>query len=146
MKNNNLTLFLAIVIIGIIGSGILYIMRSQNKQTTELSGSSVKLEKQINDEDRVTVEIQPQKTAEGLEFDISLATHAGDLNEELDKTATLTDENGIKYQPTSWQGDSPGGHHRKGKLIFDNIPYIIKIIQLNLGTIAGSERRFEWKL
>jgi hypothetical protein len=59
-------------------------------------------------------------------------THIKPWGEDLVRAAALVDERGREYPPLSWQGDAPGGHHRKGSLRFLSPPETSRIIELQL--------------
>jgi hypothetical protein len=71
-----------------------------------------------NDADGVRV--VPRKPLPGAvrKFQVAMDTRTKQLNDDLTKTAALVDDGGRRYLPLSWQGDPPGGHHRKGVLQF----------------------------
>ena len=50
-------------------------------------------------------------------FDVAFETHSVELDFAIENIARLTDERGTRYTP-HWQGSPPGGHHRKGTLVF----------------------------
>ncbi|HEY7459950.1 MAG TPA: hypothetical protein VH765_14495, partial [Xanthobacteraceae bacterium] len=52
------------------------------------------------------------------EFQVVMDTHSKPLNEDLAQAAALVDDDGKRHAPVAWQGDPPGGHHRKGVLKF----------------------------
>jgi len=81
------------------------------------------------------------------EFTVALNTHTTPLTVDLAKAAMLTDDAGHRYAPLAWQGDPPGGHHRKGVLQFPAPAGSPKVIELKIKGIAGpTERVFKWEL
>lgn len=51
------------------------------------------------------------------------------------------------HTPTAWDGDAPGGHHRKGVLRFGNPPLDAKTITLEIVGIGGEAMlSFRWEL
>jgi hypothetical protein len=67
------------------------------------------------------------------------------LGEDLTKAAVLVDGAGRRYTPVAWQGDPPGGHHRKGILRFPAPPEPAKSFELQMQGIGGvSQRVFQW--
>ena len=67
----------------------------------------------------VTITVTPQELAgPAWKFQVVLDTHSQDLKDDLAKSATLL-AGGEKIAASAWQGDPPGGHHRKGVLRFD---------------------------
>lgn len=96
----------------------------------------------------VTVRVTPKELsgdATSWSFEISLDTHSVALDQDLKKIAKLIDNQGQSRRPTSWTGDSSGGHHTAGILSFEPLP-TAQEITLELGNIAGSKRIFTWQL
>jgi hypothetical protein len=80
---------------------------------------AAKLDPQTSSQSGVTVKVAPQNLASGQwEFSVVFDTHSQDLSDDLLKTATLVLDGGSAIAPLAWQGDAPGGHHRKGVLRF----------------------------
>ncbi len=70
----------------------------------------------------VTVKVTPGKiTRTEWEFAIVLDTHAGELEDDLQKTTVLF-VGGRELQPLAWEGAGLGGHHREGVLRFRSTP------------------------
>lgn len=81
------------------------------------------------------------------EFEITMNTHTTALSVDLAQTAVLIDDTGRRYAPLAWQGDAPGGHHRKGILRFPLPPGKPRSIELKIkGIGADNERVFRWEL
>ncbi len=139
-----------IIFILIAGLGLFAILRlqSQKAQPNNIDPASQNvLESQTNSEGPVAVEVTPNLFGQAWTFKITLTTHSGSLDEDMTKVATLTDEKGNSYTPSSWQGSPPGGHHREGDLIFPPITPKPKSITLKVATIGGiAERNFLWNL
>ena len=81
------------------------------------------------------------------EFEIVLETHSQDLADDLATAATLVTDGGAKQAPTAWDGDPPGGHHRKGVLRFAPVVPQPEVIELRV-VRAGEDapRFFRWRL
>lgn len=60
------------------------------------------------------ITLRPQFPAS---FDVAFETHSVELDFDIENVVILTDERGTRYTP-HWQGSPPGGHHRKGTLVF----------------------------
>lgn len=106
------------------------------------------LEPQTNNDGPVAVTIIPKKPAgAGIwEFEMVLETHSVELNEDLTKAAVLIADS-KNYEPVDWEGDPPGGHHRKGILRFAPISSQPRSITLKIRQIGGiEERNFTWQL
>lgn len=69
----------------------------------------------------VTVSVRPLDLSAGAKswaFEIVLDTHSAELSDDLATAVVLVDDRGAEHRPSGWQGDAPGGHHRKGTLAF----------------------------
>jgi len=76
-----------------------------------------------------------------------LDTHAGELNDDLVKTATLLDDKGGRYVPVQWEGAGPGGHHREGALKFKPVSPTPATIELQIKRAGeANPRTFRWQL
>jgi hypothetical protein len=74
-------------------------------------------------------------------------THTKPLDGDLTKTASIVDDAGHQYTPLAWQGDAPGGHHRKGVLRFAAPGQPIKTFEMQIQGLGGEGKRtFQWKL
>lgn len=96
----------------------------------------------------VTVKATP-RTLDGSvwEFELTFDTHSQDLSEDVEKTAVLVPAGGAAQTPLKWQGDPPGGHHRKGVVQFKPVSPRPESIELRL-TRPGEPRPrvFQWAL
>ena len=81
------------------------------------------------------------------EFSVVMDTHVKPLSENLTQAAILVDGAGRRYEPIAWQGDAPGGHHRKGVLQFSRPAETTKSIELQLAGVGGvAIRTFRWEV
>ncbi|MBX3646865.1 MAG: hypothetical protein KF766_04250 [Rhodocyclaceae bacterium] len=98
----------------------------------------------------VTIKIKPldlSSEAKEWVFEVVLETHTQDLGDDLAKTAALIDSAGRQAAPTKWQGDGPGGHHRKGQLHFAPLSPQPASVELHIRrTGEAAPRTFAWKL
>ena len=95
----------------------------------------------------VTVKATPRVSSGGAwEFEIVFDTHTQELNDDLVKSASLLAD-GKPLAPAGWQGDPPGGHHRKGVLKFSATAPGTQAIELTI-TRPGepTPRSFRWQL
>lgn len=96
----------------------------------------------------VTVDVTPMAlSGERWTFEIVLDTHAGDLRDDLLKSAALVADDGPALSPLDWRGDAPGGHHRKAVLEFRAVeppPARIELRFVRAGEPAP--RVFRWQL
>lgn len=108
------------------------------------------LETRESNEGPVSIIVLPRTLEEGLpswDFEITLNTHSEELTADLVAISELVDDKGKLYNPISWEGDPPGGHHRSGILKFNPIFPRPKSIKLNIKNIGGvAERSFNWDL
>lgn len=80
-------------------------------------------------------------------FDVVFDTHTQPLVDDLAKSAVLVPDGGAPHQPLKWEGEPPGGHHRKGVLQFKAISPLPAAIELRI--LRGGEsapRSFRWQL
>ena len=85
--------------------------------------------------------------AKEWEFEIVLQTHSQDLSDDVKAVSTLIADGRATQVPTAWEGDPPGGHHRKGVLGFEPVtprPGTIELRILRPG--ESSPRSFRWQL
>lgn len=104
---------------------------------------------QTNEGGNVTVAVTPRALAAGepAVFQLVFDTHSVDLDFDVAAAAELRDDQGRTYGVAAWNGDPPGGHHRKGVLSFPTSLGQRTGITLTLTNIASiKERTFIWKL
>ena len=103
---------------------------------------------QTSSQSGVTVIVTPRNLAASTwEFDVVFDTHSQELTDELEKTAVLVSDGRASHSPLKWQGDPPGGHHRKGTLHFKPVSPMPASIELQIK--RGGEtapRSFRWQL
>lgn len=97
----------------------------------------------------VTVKVTPlnmARQAGSWGFEIELSTHTATLDQDMARVAVLIDGKGGAQPPLAWEGDAPGGHHRKGVLRFQPLPDWPEFIELRIRDIGGvGERVFRWR-
>lgn len=96
----------------------------------------------------VAVKVTPRViSGDTWDFEITLNTHSGDLSEALDKAVVLVADGGASHAPVAWEGDPPGGHHRKGVLRFKAVSPQPQAIELRLQRPGEpAPRLFRWQL
>lgn len=115
-----------------------------------LSATAAELAPQNSQAGGVGVRVKPtdvSAAATTWSFQVTLTTHSGDLGDDLTRTATLVDAAGKQHPAAGWDGDPPGGHHRKGVLRFKALsppPDALEMRILRQGETAA--RTFRWKL
>ncbi len=95
----------------------------------------------------MTVKVTPLELslqASVWRFEIVLDTHVAALDQDMTAVAVLTDGTGREYRPLAWEGDKPGGHHRKGVLAFQPIKPAPTSVMLKIRRIGVAERTFSW--
>jgi len=114
------------------------------------AGTRAILAAQTNREGGVTVKVTPRNLAPDAaswEFEIILDTHTQALNQDLSRSAVLIDAAGKSHTAVGWEGDPPGGHHRRGVLRFQPLPGKQAAVELRVTDIGGVEVRiFRWQL
>ncbi len=108
------------------------------------------LETQTNREGSVTVKVTPMNISPGAktwDFEITLTTHTVSLDQDMGSAALLVIGSGRPRPPLTWEGDPPGGHHRKGVLRFQSQPTMPQFVELHLSGIGDvGQRVFRWRL
>lgn len=122
---------------------------SDPSENVQQDGQS-QLSSQINSEGEVEVEVTPVEISESSDlwqFKIVLTTHSVELDQDLTKVTLLFDDKGNIYQPVSWEGTPPGGHHREGVLSFRSIKPQTQSLRLVIQNVGETkEREFTWNL
>lgn len=112
--------------------------------------TSFLLEEQKDKQRAVSVSVEPTSLGPSLaiwDFKIALDTHSVALDQDMTKASVLIDDHGNNYQPITWEGTEPGGHHRDGILKFKSINPFPENVTLIIKDIGGiSQRIFKWKL
>jgi len=128
---------------------------SVNNEVGFKDGNTERLDKdnlspQTNSQGNVTVQVKPlniSKASKIWAFEVDLETRTVELNQDLVKNSVIIDNKGKRYYPAVWEGDLPGGHHRKGILKFEAIPPVHEVILLKINQIGDvQERVFKWEL
>jgi hypothetical protein len=103
---------------------------------------------QSNDAGGVRLVVTPKSVSVSVwEFEVVMDTHTKPLDADLAKTAVMLDDDGRRYAPLAWQGDPPGGHHRKGVLRFAAPKEQIKSFELQIQDLGGVNKRvFQWTM
>lgn len=112
-----------------------------------LAQSATSLATRSSDAGGVRVTVKPKSIAAGSawEFDVTLDTHTKPLDDDLTKATVLLDGGKRAYAPLAWQGDAPGGHHRKGILRFPAPAGEAKSFEIQIDGVGGpGKRSFQW--
>ncbi len=96
----------------------------------------------------VTVKATPRALDGSVwEFELVFDTHSQELNDDVEKTAVLSPAGGAAQTPIKWQGDPPGGHHRKGVVQFKAVsPRPASIVLRITRPGEPAPRVFQWAL
>ncbi|MCL4704969.1 YncE family protein [bacterium] len=151
-------LFITISIIAIVFAGAYFLTSERQKPLSEYIdrgnrhevASSTSYETQKDEQGAVTVEVKPLElspSATEWTFEVTLDTHSVELNDDMAASAFLADDKGKEYQAVAWEGDPPGGHHRKGTLKFNPLTPFPAFLVLKLrGVGEAAERMFLWNV
>lgn len=97
----------------------------------------------------VRVDVIPLQltTGRAARFEVRLNTHSVPLDQDLATVSVLRDDQGREYKPVQWDGDPPGGHHRKGVLVFPELAAPLASVTLTISNVANIDaREFAWQL
>ena len=115
-----------------------------------LGAAAAELAPQGSQAGGVSVSVKPtdvSAAATAWQFQVTLTTHSGDLGDDLARTATLADASGKPQPALGWDGDPPGGHHRKGVLRFKALSPRPDTLELRIPRAGeAAPRKFSWKL
>jgi hypothetical protein len=110
--------------------------------------AGVDLPTRASSQSGVTVKVTPRSLAgTAWEFEVAFDTHTQPLTDDLAKTAELVVVSGSAAAPLDWQGDPPGGHHRKGVLRFKAPSPRPASFELRISRPGETQvRAFRWQL
>lgn len=103
---------------------------------------------QSSSQSGVTLSVTPRDLGQAVwEFEVALNTHSKELSDDLVAASVLIADGGAKRKARTWQGDPPGGHHRKGVLSFDAVSPVPAKIELQIQRPGESTPRIlRWQL
>lgn len=115
--------------------------------SAQTAATSTVLEAKTNSDGWAEVEATPLAFGSNeWSFGIALNAHQ-EIDADLTKEATLTDDRGDSLAPLRWDEPNPGGHHRKGTLTFPVPPSKPQSITLTMKDVGGAaQRTFTWTL
>ena len=115
-----------------------------------LGGVAGESEPQNSEANGVSISVKPldvSAAAATWQFQLALNTHSGALDDDLTRTATLVDAAGKPHAAAGWDGDAPGGHHRKGVLRFNALSPRPGTLEMRIErTGEAAPRTFRWTL
>jgi hypothetical protein len=114
--------------------------------TLPVQAQSAALATRTSDANGVRIVIKPKSVAGAAwEFEVTMDTHTKPLSDDLTKTTVLLDDRQQRYTPTAWQGDPPGGHHRKGVLRFPAPAGETKSFSIQMDDVGSAGKRvLQW--
>ena len=103
---------------------------------------------QTSSQGGVVVRVTPGRLAPDAatwDFEVVFETHTAPLTGDPAQFAVLLDPQGRTHAALRWDGDPPGGHHRKGVLKFKALQPAPASVTLKIRGIGGvPERVFTW--
>lgn len=154
MKNQKIIVFSLVIVF--IGAALYYVI--SNRETllkTPPKRELKQVEPNSLQTQSVTVGIVVYKVTpktltpnnETWDFEVSLDTHTGSLDQDLVSTVSLVDDKSNEYRPTKWIGDPQGGHHREGILKFSPVTPQPAFIEFNIKTPGSVEKNsLRWNI
>jgi len=97
----------------------------------------------------VTIAVTPIELLPGKrpEFEVKFDTHSQELTFDVSKIASLWDDRGAVFKNPIWEGSPLGGHHREGKLVFQEpIGQEAKEAKLIFSGVSEGTVEFRWKI
>lgn len=121
-----------------------------NAQAATPATRPAALTPQTSEQGNVSVTVTPRSLAANVaswDFELTFSSHVQAVDQDLTKTVVLIDAAGQSHAPIGWDGDPPGGHHRKGVLHFKPLPGKPSTVELRVQGIGGvAVRTFRWRL
>jgi hypothetical protein len=147
MKKPLIYIIIAFVVIVVV---LLLVSKNNTAGNASVQNSASAYDTKTDSQGEVNVTVTPLDLGAGSsqwKFDVGFNTHSVEQNQDPVQISVLVDDQGKQYQPVSWQGPGPGGHHREGVLIFNPINPRPKSVTLKILGVAGvSSRNFTWTL
>lgn len=115
--------------------------------TSHSVAASSSLEAKTSSDGWAEVEVTPLSLASGeWSFKVNLNAHQ-EMEADLAKAATLTDDRGDRLTPLRWEDPDPSSHHREGTLVFSAPVSKPQSITLTVKDVGGAAARaFSWTL
>ena len=149
VRNGAIAVSIAIVATSFVFTGLNGAGGNAVAQAESISNEPIELAIQSDQQNHVAIDVKPIRftfTAP-VTFAVSLNTHSVPLNFDLTMLSTLICDQGYEYEPLRWNGSPPGGHHRRGELVFPEFDHPVNHMELVIKDVSDvSERVFEWTI
>ncbi|HEX8011594.1 MAG TPA: hypothetical protein VF814_11765 [Casimicrobiaceae bacterium] len=126
----------------------LFIAAASASLLAALPSQAAELGPQRSQDAGVGIQVTPLEvaaTASEWTFSVELNTHSQNLGDDLAAEAVLVDAAGKPQPAIGWEGDAPGGHHRKGVLRFAPLSPTPPTIEVRIQRAAEAQpRTFQW--
>lgn len=125
---------------------VIPVVDQANQQTTT---NKQNWETKTEEQTSVTVVVTPldlSPNSKEWKFDVGMNTHSVELDQNIIEISALLDDKGKENKPIRWEGAEPGGHHREGVLIFNQITPVPKSVELKIYGIGDVTRSFKWDI
>jgi len=148
MKKENLK-YILLALIVIVGTALALLSWARPEVTKGGENENPNITKNTlgavaTSEDGIEVSVTPKTLSnDAWNFEVVLNTHSVELSYDLAETSVLVGDNGNTFKALAWEGDPPGGHHRRGVLKFNSIYPRQGNIELRIG-LGDKERSFKW--
>ena len=115
-----------------------------------LAAHAANLGPQNSAEGGVAIQVTPidvGASAQAWTFAVALNTHSQNLADDVAAEAFIVDAAGKPQPAVGWEGDPPGGHHRKGVLRFAPLSPKPALIEVRIQRAGEAEpRAFQWSI
>jgi len=113
------------------------------------AAAAARLAPQVNREGMVEVKVTPHSLAPDAkvwEFEVAFNTHSVPIDGDPAQFSVLVDAGGKTHTALAWNGDPPGGHHRRGVLQFKPLAEPKGAVELRISGVGGvAARVFRWE-
>ena len=139
----------AVATVSVMAVALAFLLAAVQVDAADSPPTALDLAPIVKEEKYVSFEVTPIDFSFGqsLAFEIRMNTHQVDLDFDLTEISVVRIDRETTLEPIAWEGSSPGGHHRNGRLFFPVIPSAAEQIDLIIADVADvPERIFSWKV